>query len=946
MSDDNGNSPSGSGSQQPPTIAFTRKRTTTKTRTAASSARRRKNIPLCHASGGGEDTSGKEHSWFARKASAWTDDDIRDHVVSGGATRGGEGVSIVGDVVMGVKEEKKKSDQQRRGGPRFAWEEEDENGDGVGNIINNQRMTAAPTLFDIMDEQDKVDYLAPSQVNREFDANNTSKPITKKSRRRSQNAALAELAQVSGAHSGSAPTSANESIGWRLLRVWGYRSRLGIALVPLSGYDKNENALQELDSLSTILEKSATHERKWLASKRLRAIRLPSIRNNDPDKQTKRNIAMDIAVTDSTKNSKILVIPPPKLNKHGIGFDPFKNAPEFREFHERRRLLAQKRGKEGGVESGGGSRSDRYFTDKLGKDARGGDRDDIRGLWGGTKPSDRDEYDDEDEDDTGNTNDNRCPDHSHYAADRNYTDFIGTKASSGFALEDEDDTNVYQDDEGHSFPHRDKKASHDAMGQYALEVQSPVASDEEDNDGLFGKSAHVGRTTKAEAIQTKQSDANVSNEDRENLAGAWSAWGMGVEEGGASTAAGNVTLAQRTTTLDGKPPLTGFALSQKRMDTTANIDAPKRWKGPSLPSGYVLKRHVFQPEKLDAASDVNNRLDSGLGLDLSSQRTQQHRQHHQQRQPQSIIPRVLPPSDDRQPSSDKMMAKNGTEMNFHAVRESMKNRFVTSGSATEPSRDMAPPATQHRDEWVDVTITTWLPTRLLCKRWGVPVPSASEGLSATSTVGDPRPGGEEEYFRQMVYGPVVANQQQTGEATKGGEATTNGSTDIHGTVQDDEDTAPPPTRPSESVFQSIYDVDESDMDISSSDEDESFIDAKICQLEDNAVDTTKYANYNGEVPKLEASNEVSTKAVDPVAADPVAYQTPRDISPHRSPSHESLSESDQSSSSNSERDRRRRKRRHRHRRSHRDGEDDSSTDSDRHKKKKKHRSRSRHKEKK
>jgi hypothetical protein len=170
MSDDNGNSPSGSGSQQPPTIAFTRKRTTTKTRTAASSARRRKNIPLCHASGGGEDTSGKEHSWFARKASAWTDDDIRDHVVSGGATRGGEGVSIVGDVVMGVKEEKKKSDQQRRGGPRFAWEEEDE----VMALVltfNNQRMAAAPMLFDIMDEQDNVDYLAPSQVYRVFDAN-------------------------------------------------------------------------------------------------------------------------------------------------------------------------------------------------------------------------------------------------------------------------------------------------------------------------------------------------------------------------------------------------------------------------------------------------------------------------------------------------------------------------------------------------------------------------------------------------------------------------------------------------------------------------------------------------------------------------------------------------------------------------------------------------------
>jgi hypothetical protein len=65
---------------------------------------------------------------------------------------------------------KKKSTQQRRGGPRFAWEEEDE----VMALVltfNNQRVAAAPTLFDIIDEQDKVDYLAPSQVYRVFDAN-------------------------------------------------------------------------------------------------------------------------------------------------------------------------------------------------------------------------------------------------------------------------------------------------------------------------------------------------------------------------------------------------------------------------------------------------------------------------------------------------------------------------------------------------------------------------------------------------------------------------------------------------------------------------------------------------------------------------------------------------------------------------------------------------------
>jgi len=946
------------GNSAPTAISYTRKRTTTKTRTAASSARRRKNIPICHASGGGggddDDRKDARSSWFARKSAGWTDAQIKSHLVSGGAddSKGGGGASfgIVGDMIQGLdgstKQEKRRKTKRRgTGGTKFAWQEDDED-DGQDeseyNYGNQQKMVAAPTVMDIMDEQDEIDFMSPLKVSKQYqmkesvDGTNCDDHHSIKNKsgstgnlRRQNNAALAELAQVSGVDHGGGgrnPTSANESIGLRLLRVCGYRSRLGMAFVPLSGHAGGKGGIEdevmkELDREGTNAT-TATHEAKWLASKRLRAIRLPSIQNVDPNNSSQ---------TVPKKKVRVLTIPPPKMNRHGIGYDPFKNAPEFREFHERRRALAQKRGRgtDDVTKAEGGKRGDRYFTDDL-KNGR-------------ERPWDKTHNDGNDSDGTIDGGDRnfkaKVSQHSHYAADRNYSDFIGTKASSGFALQDEDDANVYQDDgEGHSFPRReDGQGGDHSENEYAMEVQSPLASEEEDNaaldGGLFGKSATIGSRRKLAEKRPLQDKGKIDE--------AWSVWGVGVGQSASS-------FSTKITTMDGKPPLSGFTLSQS-IDTShlgnQKPDASKRWKGPMLPSGYVLKRHVFPIEDMNAAQVAAvDRTDSGLGLDL---------QRHG-RTPRSIIPKVLPPSSSGQKqnqTSEKMLARDGTELNFHAVRESMKNRFVSSTGTSNANAPESADAVNNesnnsqnmdKEEWVRVTVTPWMPTRLLCKRWGVPVPSTAAMSAAT---GEEASGGrarrkEEDYFRQTIYEPALAVQRQKGEdMPKGsnvlkelnGEKVTsmsgNGGHRSDNVLEQEEDAGPPPDRPSNDVFQAIFDA-ESDMDISSSSEDDNGVE----QERDGQHTTTQTKKGISAPNGLDDETNNSEKSNPNRIAD---TNNPKLDSPENNNNGE-VSTTDGSDSYNSHIYAKRRKRRHHHRRSRNDP-DDSDEDRTERKRGEKHR---------
>ena len=727
-----------------PAITYTRTR---KTKTAASSTRRRNNTA------GEASTTGNAKSWFARKASGWTDGEIRSHLVSGGASRSGGSLSMEGDLIQGnifptkKRRQHERNNKKRQLGPRFAWEEEVGDEADYQSSINEQNksiMRAAPTLQDIMDEQDQIDLL--HQQLRKDCQPSLRRDADRNPRNRRENAALAEIAQMfdNSSKFGEVTvtdTATTDSIGWRLLRVLGYRARLRVAFISLPGH----SASKDDDGANDLMDLAKNLSAKHLASKGLRAIRLPSMTQKSTLDEKKPS------------NDQAITIPPPKTNKAGIGFDPFKNAPEFRAFKKKREALAKTRGRE--ADRNDSSRSNAYFTDNL-------RRDDRQHLWN------KDFH----ENDNGNNelnhhSDNQDNDnHTNFAA-QDYTDFIGTKASSGFALEDEDDANVYQDDDlggakvGEGSIDRSK---------YTLEIQSPVASDAEDennDDGLFHH-------------PVSPSERKSQEIERSNVEDAWNAWGVGYNE---------------PTTTDGKPPLLGFQLGQKSNDTT------KRWSGPMLPSGYVLKRHVFPVDSNNRAIDgyTLDNFDCGLGLHLNQSRKRSC----------SSLPPVMPQSTHQRNS--RILARNGTTFNFEEVKESIKSRFVSSGGQSNVDATNSNIEKNIREEqFVHVTSTSWMPSRLLCKRWGIPQPSYSNTSVLTEITGKVILKGEESYFSTTAL-PQHRGDEGAREHTIGMNPTQNYLEESLNEGYHSQ----PPLRPSENVFKTIFD-DESDMEISSSDDDD------------------------------------------------------------------------------------------------------------------------------
>ena len=544
---------------------------------------------------------------------------------SGGATQGGRSLAFVGDAILGDQQEAGVRSKRRKAKlSMFAWQDEEDRDGGAG------RMMAAPTVEEIMDERDKVELMAPVKTGSQFGDVGASVDGSTNDDKQRKNAALSELAHISGVgfDGGSAPTSSNESIGWRLLRVWGYRARFGVAFVPMAGATSKQRD-EELDCLE-MADKVGTLQSKWLKQKRLRRIQLPSIKG--------------------TGGKSNLAIPPPKTNRHSMNFDAFKNAPEFRAFHERRRALAQRRGRAMEVDEPGNST--KYFTDNV-RDGRWGDTNTTngRGTNDGLQKSSG-----------GN-------DHSHYATER-YRDFIGTKASSGFALDDADDTFEGNDLES-SFPAG--KGTTGDMSQYNLEIESPVASEDEQDDGnMFGR-----------ALASNRSPA--ADDSSKSVADAWGAWG-------------NDSESKRTlTTMDGRAPLTGFiVVGSNESDDVKSSESvrKKRWRGPVVPSGYILKRHAFPAEADDTSPSA--------------------RKPSEAKKTSAKIPAVLPQPAKR---SSKMLTKTGEELNFHEVKRSMQNRFVASTGASsearQPENEQANigPRNLDEEEWIDVAVSSFLPSR-------------------------------------------------------------------------------------------------------------------------------------------------------------------------------------------------------------------------------------------
>jgi hypothetical protein len=148
--------------------------------------------------------------------------------------------------------------------------------------------------------------------------------------------------------------------------------------------------------------------------------------------------------------------------------------------------------------------------------------------------------------------------------------------------------------------------------------------------------------------------------------------------------------------------------------------------GANLTVWVCLETYVFRDDNDGDGSAVIDFV-CGLGLNLQRSRLKQ-----QQRREET--PKVLPPIFNQQKMlcptntaiSQKMLARDGTELNFHAV-QLMTDDVGESTPAVINDVDNSA-KNLDKDKCIQITIAPWIPTHLLCKRWGVPFPS-TEGIS-------------------------------------------------------------------------------------------------------------------------------------------------------------------------------------------------------------------------
>eukprot|EP00980_Cylindrotheca_fusiformis_P028837 scaffold22653_cov119-Cylindrotheca_fusiformis.AAC.18 len=343
-------------------------------------------------------------------------------------------------------------------------------------------------LEDFMDDQDHVEWGGPTKVRQDYNSSKPTKDYDPLTTVTAPKEPLDTFFKVS-----------HQSVGPRLLRKLGWREEGGTAFVPVSRDEENIQTKKDDDD-----EMEAAIV---LSKKKLKKIKL----------QTKR-----------------VQIPPPKLDTCGLGFAPHKNAPEFRQYHERRKQLARERG------VAGGSNDNVYRLSALLTEPSAGVLGDGTAGTGTAEKTDD------------------------YLTYETAEDFVGKRSVGGFSLRDDDD-----DAYDNSNPTNGRKPTEVNLGdEYNTEIYEHEESDEED--------VTVG-TVSFDPSKTSNNDGGLQ-QSKTDLGGILSSWAN------TSSISNHKSVAL---TSDGKPPLEGFVLGGS-MESHK-----KRFPGPDIPRDYTVKRHVF-----------------------------------------------------------------------------------------------------------------------------------------------------------------------------------------------------------------------------------------------------------------------------------------------------------------------------------------------------------------
>jgi len=580
-------------------------------------------------------------------------------------------------------------------------------------------------LEDFMDAEDHADWGGPTRLTDEY---------RKKDTTATDFVTVTNGAESSSSQSGGAlfrpPTSmlevSHQTVGPRLLRRLGWREG-GIAIIPVNATTTTTTSTEPTASEPRGVERDDdildNLARVHLSERKLRKIKL---------------------------QSKRVRIPPPKLDQCGLGFEPYKNAPEFQRYREKRKQQAR----------------DRAFFSSRGNVYRVSDVTTAAPVGGN----------DESSNDLGRaTKSIRNQGNGHvgeYLSYETVEDFIGKRSAAGFSLRDDED-DAYDDDDMRSNPNafgrttveRQRTGGFKVGDEYNTEVYEHESSDDELNDSnpnqIYSRK-HLFRTEGDKGSNSRSSKINDGNRKKDVVGNAFDVWA-----GADQSSKGEKSLSNPQThilTSDGKPPIAGFVVGVERTENK------QRYPGPDVPRDYTIHRHEFgeneNPYVLEALSNA-------VRLERKEERRSQMRRQQQQQDSQ------------RQPQQQRDDASRPLTKNFALLGAAMKNRFT---SSTEESSNSYPaglhlprPVEKRQDSSEDVidekqrkdaseikitrTAKSFFPNPLVCKRFRVPVPTNAR-KNAGLIASDEKKNSEATYFEREILWKAKQELQDKKTASK------------------------------------------------------------------------------------------------------------------------------------------------------------------------------------
>lgn len=704
----------------------------------------------------------------------------------------------------------------------------DNNNNNNNNVNDNENNNANETdsaatagqkqqrVEDFMDEHDFEEWGGPTAVRKEYNDESGSKNKGKDSsaasrRRRDDNLQQQQhqTAEVEERHlllwNVDEPPA---NVGRRLLRILGWRGGEN-AYVQQQQQQQQDQQQQQQQNLG-IKENNVTNDD-----------------DNDGDDDEVGGEQSQLRLLSRRRLRKIrvqqrrIVIPAAKTDRTGLGFEPYKDAPEFREHKERRKRAARARARQ--AAAAGSDRRSRGTVYRLDDVLEGGGGDD----------------DDDDDDDAGDTarmasqqsRNGRHHDHQqevedHYAAEDTLEDFIGTKSSSGFALrEDQDD--AYDDEQGLTQVSGKVRLDEDAFGTVAYEHSE---SDEEERS----------------ATTTQQSAIDAS------IGGVLSSWASANSSTQLGSNNGDGATCARGVTADGRPPLKGFVLGGSGGGVGGQSALlNQRHRGPDVPYSYKLKPHVFGPDEHRMVVQAFSRA---IKLQADDQRKRATIQKALDSNAAAVKARIVQ-------NKTEPLALNAAVFDLKA---SMKSRFTaakteentTKQTGMQPNRapglslpvppvpstslSLSKPGDFPDSEEVKITrsVLSFAPSSLLCKRFHVRMPENTIRALSGQINEVAEKGGENAYF-----GGILKKAKAAGGA---GKCDANSADKVAGIPKKNalslEETAEmekkEEQRPAISIYKSIYEPGSAEASADDSDKgpEEGSIDGKTSAVDHSSND--------------------------------------------------------------------------------------------------------------